>query len=322
MSGFSGGTANLIVPPQGRLTLTSATPVLTASVTGATTLYYALHVGNRIPIWTGAAWQSLTFTELSLALDSNSGHTGYQQSGKNFDVFYAYVAGTLYFGTGPAWTSDTGRGTGAGTTELQQLNGIYTNKVSMTLRFGSSSGNTVTVPTNQGTYLGTIRATADGQTSFTFGSVATNGGAAVFAVWNAYNRVRVPVYCADSTSSWTLTSSTVRAWNAQNGVRCSFVRGLDVDAVNIRVQQLVDLSAVGAFWTLLIGLDSTTVQAQNCLSVYSEVSGLIRHCFTGVYSGLPGLGWHYLQALEASDGSHSQAAANGGAGSMQGEVAA
>src|SRR3954467_15935764 len=46
--------------PQGRLTLTSATPVTTTDVTGATTIYYALHKGNHIPLYDGTNWSPKT----------------------------------------------------------------------------------------------------------------------------------------------------------------------------------------------------------------------------------------------------------------------
>ena len=145
---------------QGRLTLTSATPVTTSDVTAATTLYYALYTGDLISIYNGTTWRPYAFTELSVALDSNSGHTGYHQSGKNFDAFVINDSGTLRLCTGPAWSSDTARGTGAGTTELEQYLGAWVNKVSLTCRFGSASGNTVSVTARYATYVGTIRTTA------------------------------------------------------------------------------------------------------------------------------------------------------------------
>src|SRR5271166_4678164 len=38
-------------PPQGRLTLTSGTPIMQATVTGATSVYYTPALGNQIPIY-------------------------------------------------------------------------------------------------------------------------------------------------------------------------------------------------------------------------------------------------------------------------------
>src|SRR5262245_18934383 len=76
-----------IVAPQGRLTLVSGTPVLTSDQTAKTTIYYTPYVGSVAPFWDGTSWELASIAELSLALDSSSGHTGYHQSGKNFDLF-------------------------------------------------------------------------------------------------------------------------------------------------------------------------------------------------------------------------------------------
>ena len=51
----------------GRLTLTSGTPVLTANVTAAATLYYTPYLGNLLGLYNGTAWKLYQFNELSLA---------------------------------------------------------------------------------------------------------------------------------------------------------------------------------------------------------------------------------------------------------------
>ena len=182
----SGGGA--IVPPQGRLTLTSALPVLTADVTAATTIYYTPYRGTSVPLYDGSAWSNNELAEISLALDSTSGHTGYHQSGKTFDLFVFDDAGTKRLGSGPAWSSDSSRGTGAGTTELTLRNGLLVNANSITARFGASSGNIVSVAANKATYVGSFRASADGQTQFKLGTISSSAAAAAINVWNAYNR--------------------------------------------------------------------------------------------------------------------------------------
>lgn len=151
----------------GRLTLTSATPVTTVDATGQTTLFYAPYKNCYVPINNGTNVAYYNFCAsatdavgLSLALDPATGHTNYHQSGKAFDAFVGLNSATVTLCTGPAWTTATGgsanRGTGAGTTELQMYNGMWTNKNSMTCRFGSASGNTFTCAVNQCTYLGSF----------------------------------------------------------------------------------------------------------------------------------------------------------------------
>ena len=54
-----------LVLPQGRLTLVTATPVMTSNQTGKTTLYYTPYRGATIPIYDGSKWTHRVFSELS-----------------------------------------------------------------------------------------------------------------------------------------------------------------------------------------------------------------------------------------------------------------
>ena len=218
----SGGGA--IVPPQGRLTLTSAVPVLTADATAATTIYYTPYRGTSVPLYDGSAWSNNELAEISLALDSSSGHTGYHQSGKTFDLFVFDDAGTKRLGSGPAWSSDSSRGTGAGTTELTLRNGLLVNANSITARFGASSGNTVSVAANKATYVGSFRASADGQTQFKLGTISSSAAAAAINVWNAYNRRSIKTKSGTTTDTWTYNSTTPRLPNGE-AIQASVLQG-------------------------------------------------------------------------------------------------
>jgi hypothetical protein len=207
--------------PGGRITLTSGSPVMNVDATAQSTVYYAPYVSPYVPLYNGIETIMQGFIAsntdtvgLSLALDSNSGDTGYQQSGKNYDLFVGVNSGTLALCTGPAWTSDSARGTGAGTTEIQLYNGIWTNKNSMTCRFGNSSGNTFTCAANQCTLVGSMRATANGQTSFKCNPIPAIGGtSSVIGISNAYNQIPVSCYETDSTNIWTYTTAAFRPAN-------------------------------------------------------------------------------------------------------------
>jgi hypothetical protein len=61
----------------GRLTLTSATPITTADVLAAATLYFTPYKGNSIGLYNGATWDILTFAELSLNLAGYNIHRAY-----------------------------------------------------------------------------------------------------------------------------------------------------------------------------------------------------------------------------------------------------
>lgn len=284
-----------IVVPQGRLTLVSGTPVLNADSTAVTTIYYTPYIGSLIPIYNGSVFSNQTFVELPLALDSNTGHTGYQASGSLYDLFVFSNSGIVTLGTGPAWTSSTGRGTGAGTTQLQQVSGIWTNAVSIALRTGSAMGNTVTVAANLATYVGTMYATANGQTSMTMHPAAAAGGTANFlALWNAYNRVTVSATCWDNTTSWTYGTNTVRAANASTSNSISFVDGLRESNIAAEYTCLVSDTSGTPVYGIAIGVDSASTVSSNVASGDSASSTQIN----AIYRGYPLLGLHFVQALE------------------------
>lgn len=149
------------------------------------------------------------FAELTLTLVAS------HSADSLFDIFCFSNSGTLTLATGPAWTTQTpgssARGTGAGTTQLSRVKGIYTNTVSMTGRNGST---TYTIAANRGTYVGTI------YTDHTAGNVSCHVGYGQnrkWGVWNAFNRQPIFLKVGDATASWTPASA-----RASNNVPSSY----------------------------------------------------------------------------------------------------
>lgn len=290
--------APALSPPGGRLTLTTATPVLTSDVTSATTIYYTPYRGLFFPCYNGTQTVMVSIgAELSLALASNSGYTGYHQSGKNFDLFLVKDAGTVRLVSGPAWTSDTARNAA-----LAYKNGFLTNSASMTARFGSGSSDTITVAANEGLYVGTFRASADGTTLWTANPAAASGGGnARLFLWNMYNRVAVTATSRDSANTWNYTTATWRSANNSASNRISLVAGLADEPISAEYRAML-LNTSGAIGAVGVGVDSTS--AVSGLSGNFRTSGANgRVSFSGTYDGYPGLGFHYLQALEYSEAS-------------------
>jgi hypothetical protein len=62
---------------------------MTADATAQSTIYYLPYQGAITPVYNGLAFVNylLGFSGISLALDGNSAHTGYQASGSLYDVF-------------------------------------------------------------------------------------------------------------------------------------------------------------------------------------------------------------------------------------------
>lgn len=85
---------------QGRLTLTTAVPVTTSDVTGATTIFFTPYAGNQISTFNGSAWRSSAFSEKSLSVPATTSQM--------YDIFI--VDGTLAL-EALAWTNDTTRAT-------------------------------------------------------------------------------------------------------------------------------------------------------------------------------------------------------------------
>lgn len=300
--------------PCGRLTLTTALPVTTADVTAATSVFYTPYKGDLLPIYSGSAWSMTAFTELTLALDLTAAHTGYQQSGKNFDLFVVNDAGTIRLGTGPAWTSDTGRGTGAGTTQLSMLNGILTNAVSMTLRFGSASGNTITAAVNTATYVGTMRASADGQCE---DSVANR------YLWNCYNRAKRNMKVIEAANTWTWSTASFHIANANAANQLNYVCGLVEDEVVATAIGMATTSGAAVGVSAGVGVDSLTATGAPQLLICPGVNSTNAINQGGWYQGFPGLGYHYLAWLEKGAGSGTQTwyGDNGGTNLQSGIIA-
>jgi hypothetical protein len=250
----SGAAIPSVPPPQGRLTLTSATPVLASGVTAATTVYYTPYAGNLIPIYNGSTMIPTTFSELSLSLVSN------HALNTIYDVFVFSNSGVLTLVTGPAWSvSSSGsgaRGSGAGTTQLTRVGGLWTNAVSMTARNGST---TYTVGANLATYVGSI--IIDG----TAGQVTCNigfGASRKWGVWNAYNRVQITLEAGTSPAGYSYATSSYRVYANDTTNTLSIFQGLAEEPAVISTSAYLTCSGVAnatlSTGTIGIGYNSTS----------------------------------------------------------------
>lgn len=303
------GSINLQqIIPGGRLTLTSGVPVMTANTT-ASIVYYAPYVHEFVPVFNGTnmhVYQYTNGTSDAVGLSLNMASNAAWAQGSIYDLFYAEDAGSLYFGSGPSWSSTTTRGTGAGTTELARFKGMYVNANSLTLRTGTAT--TVSIGTSHATYLGSFYTTSTGQTVMNFNPTPTGGGTGnVLGLYNAYNRVRTSAVCADNTVSYTYASATIRSANASNSNRVSFVDGL---------QQ----STILAQWTILLGNEANTAAvsvAFDSTTTFGAITNIGNAAYTPTTAtglSLPLLGFHYAQATEAALNatSHTWFPTNGG----------
>lgn len=279
----SGVTDNSGVTPGGRLTLTSGTPITTGDVTGATTLYYAPYKSDVVSLYDGSTWALYSIgSGLSQTTTDNTKSPASVANSSNYDIFVWNDAGTVRLSRGPAWSSSTARGTGVGTTELQQVNGRYVNK------------NTITngPATLCGLYVGTVRSD---------GSAQLNDTKALRFVWNTYNRVQRQMLVQEATSSWSYDVTSWRQVNGSAANQLSVIRGLDEDAMRVQAAHAAFHTSVNANFSTGIGLDSTTAPDAACLiaTAAAPYEVIPREAGpTAFWSGLPGLGLHALTWLE------------------------
>lgn len=161
---------------QGRLTLTSGTPVTVTDVTGATTVYFTPYKGNQIMLYDGTKWVTITFTEKSVAVPSTTNEL--------YDIFGVLSSGDLALET-LAWnvpSSATIAASGGITNASPRVVTTTANHGFSTDQIVTISGNSV--PGNNATWrVGTTTATTfqllnlDGTNSSAPGSVGNNGTA-------------------------------------------------------------------------------------------------------------------------------------------------
>ena len=264
--GVSGGGAARFSICEGRLTLTTGTPVTTSDVTAAITLYFAPFGGNLVGLHNGMNWNVYSFTEKSISIPASTD--------TNYDVFLYNNAGTLTPET-LAWTNDTTRATALGTQD-----GVYVKSGDSTRR-----------------YLGTIRTTGvNGQ---------CEDSESKRFVWNYYNRVSRQMVVVETTNTWTYDTASWRAANNSTSNRVSCVIGVAESPVEAHVMCKVGLSSISGtnlFGNVGIGIDSVAANSAQLMSditlnapASTVTAGLVA---SASYIGILGVGYHYIQWLE------------------------
>jgi hypothetical protein len=273
----------------GRLTLTTATPVTSADVAGATTVYFTPYKGNVIQLYDGTNWVALTLTELSQATTDSTKSPAAVVVNSNYDVFVWTDSGTLRATRGPAWTSDTARGTGAATTELELFQGRYVNKVDITN--GPAA--------RRGLYVGSIRSNASSQ---------INDTSTLRHVWNNFNRILRSMLRTETTASWTYSTAAFQQANAASANQLDHLVGLAEDTVTIEATgAAMNSTATGRAVGIGIGVDSVTVNSATMVMGQATAvnTGPTSH-LRASYVAIPAVGRHYYVWLEKGAGTDTQ----------------
>ncbi len=206
---------------QGRLTLTSGSPVTTADVTAATTVYFTPYKGNYITLYTGATWTTYTFSEISVAVPGTTDTM--------YDIFAYDSGGNVTLET-VAWTNTTTRATA-----LVFQNGVYCKTGALDRR-----------------YVGSFCTTGvSGQTE---DSILKR------YLYNYYNRVSRNTKVIDNTATWNYTLLAFRQARASTANQVQYVVGVGEDAATAKVLAAV-FNTSSPVVVVGVGINSTTVNS-------------------------------------------------------------
>lgn len=289
-------------PPGGRLSLISGQPSPNiTTTTGATTVFYTPYISRWVPIWNGFTFVMMDVGgELSQATTDTTKSPAAVVAASNYDFFVWNDGGTFRCTRGPLWTSATARGTGAGTTQLSRVQGIFTN--ANAISNGPAAG--------FGTYVGTVRSDAAAATiSVNYGGSASGGVAALLNVWNMYNRLNVLGLSVDNGANYNYTSATVRRARAAAGNSISWVDGAGEEvAIADLWHEVLFPATAGAGFNAGVGVNSTTAFFLPPAGVFAQNQSTNTPAFDIVSPSIPIqalLGFNTLNSLEQGDGTNA-----------------
>jgi hypothetical protein len=216
-----------------RLTLTSGTPVTTADVIAAGTIYLTPCTGKNLALYDGANWVVYSPGELSLAVPAAANAA--------YDLFCYSNSGTPTL-EATAWTNDTTRATA-----LVYQDGVLVKSGATTRR-----------------YVGSFRTKTASQ--------VTDSGA-FRHLWSYYNRVLKACFVTEATASWSYNSGTWHQANASSANQFDFMIGVSEDMVFANVTATGSSTSVGTGAGVAIGLDSSTVLSGTSGNFVVQTSG-------------------------------------------------
>lgn len=250
----------------GRLTLTSGTPVTTSDVTAATSVYFTPYRGYSLGLYASSEWVEYTFSEITISLASKTANLPY-------DVFI-YPSGGSATAELVAWTNTTTRATA-----LATQNGVL-------VKTGSTDRR----------YVGTVCIT--GTTGQCEDSVLNR------FVYNHYHRVRRALLVQETTNTWNYTTATWRSLNNSTTNRVSLIQGWAEEPIQLTAIAAATNTNAASFG-VAIGEDSTSTPVSTAVGVGLAQSAAYGAGGTSIHviaqlDKVPVVGVHYYQILEAS----------------------
>lgn len=192
-------------------------------------------------------------------------------------------------GTGITAVSGVGatRGTGAGTSQIQMVNGVLVNQNSITN--GPVAG--------YGTYVGTVMTDPSNTLDVMFNLAASNNTVAnTVGVWNMYNRRQIASITYDSTASWSYSTNAFRLKRASFPNQIICVVGVQEDVFEACNVQSANGNGSTLFFEVGVGVDSVTAATAATLGV--SISSGVDFCLNPTASFVLAAGLHTLSPLE------------------------
>lgn len=293
------------VQPQGYLSPTAGTPIITADAVSQTSIFYNPFKGNVIPIPNDGIFTLQTFATSSIALSASQTTAGI------YDIygFISTTNSTLTFGISPSWAAGSSgsvtpgscaRGTGAGGTALTRTSGLFTNAVAMTILNGANS---YSITSNSGLYLGSIYI---GATAGTVNLHRGFGQNRQWGIWNAFNSVPLYLKSGEATASWTYATGVLRPSNNSTANSLAAFSGLAENMLDVDfLQQAVYASAVNTLSCIAIGVNSTGTSSGVRGSLPGISSGFGSNPITigAKYVSTPLFGVNIITSLESASNS-------------------
>lgn len=323
----------------GRLTLTTAVPVTTADVSAAVTAYYTPYKGNRIALCNAQAWNTRTFSEITISL------VGLTAS-KPYDIFAFDSSGTVAIET-LVWTNTTTRATAlalqdgvlskAGTAvNISAVSVANPTVITTSAAHGLTTGDLVNIAATNTTpsTVGSFNVTVLTTTTFTIPvnvTVVTLGTGTVTPaltrryigtiyinasggqsddtlakryIFNYYNRAQRPLRREDTTASWTYNSGTLHQANAATANQVEVMVGVAEDAITLGIYANAS-GTIGDYPIVNIGLDSTTVPITAGVVTAPRLVGATEAITQTQFTGFPTLGYHFFAWLESRNGGNA-----------------
>jgi len=329
------GNAARPLTPGGRLTLTSGTPVTTAVVATATTIYYTPYQHDIIMLYDGVFWRAINFTETSLAITAtvatsftvnltNASTTvtctstaalyiGMPITGTNIPTgtYVVSITNSTTFVISQAATN-TVNVTGTfyhanydvfGVFSAFNNNGVlalealaWSNNTTRATGLTMTNGRLTKTGDQKRLYLGTFRLITSTQT--------TDSKAQRF-LWNMYNRITRVLTKTDSAGGYAYNTATWRAANGNSANKVETLVGLADEPIQLVFNHLIT-STTGNTGVAGLSIDLATPAAPYITQCTG--GGTTAGWFQAAvidYREYPGVGYHSFTMYEQGGGSNT-----------------